>query len=371
MIQRIRISVPQLACLTGLFLFAAVLIFIPTPMARVAGPDAWLAPIVSALGGGIPIALSLGLVSRCYPGKSLGEAAELALGAWIGKVTCLFLAGHALFLGSLVVRDMMDFNAVTVLRGTPRAASGILFLLVAAYMAYCGAETIARMAPYPLSMLTGTLLLMPVGLTRQLNPLLLQPVLGRGLWPVLQAAWPALGWFGELLVIGQWIGMIDRPRRTFAGLVAGVGLSLSLLVPLVAITLMVFGASQVKKFMLPSYYLVNLVSYGQVFERVEVLLIMFWVTGMLVKAAACLWAGSSLLARILRIKVEHRTLLFTVPLVFGLTFIWPSFISVVRFSTELWTPIMLPLELGLPALVAAAAWLRTRRESRANRGASA
>lgn len=358
-----RISLAQLASTIAVFGSIAHLMFIPTGLVGTAGPDGWLAPVVSALIAGIPIVLLLAGLARFHPQRSLGEIAELCLGKWGGKLVALVTWAFSVFLGSLVVRDIMDFVTTAVLPGTPLLITGLLFVATASYAALGGGEVIARLAVLSLVVILGSHIFVVLGLVDQMEPIRLRPFLGRGLRPVLQASYPAIGWVGELWLFGWWLGLTDRPRKVGSGLLWGVGLATWVLSITTALIIASFGIDLVPKMLLPSYYLVHLVRIGEFLERTEVVLIGSFVLGMTIKAAVCLWVAATCAARVL--GVQKLTWLVPVHggIALGLTQIWPGFIDLVVWSMHYPTPITIAVVYPLLTLLLLISWWKARRRA--------
>jgi spore germination protein KB len=359
-----RISHQQLICAVGIFAHAATLVILPASMTLTAGPDAWLAIPVAMVLGGLPVALLLHGLARYHPQKTLGEIAATCLGRWGGKLVALVVGGFALFLTSMCVRHVMDFSTITLLRGTPMTAVGLVFLAVAAYAAYNGAEVICRLAVLALFSTTTFMGLMIIGLLPELDILRLLPVLDGGVGQVLQAAWPAAGWFGELLVFGQLIGFLDKAKLTGRGLFLGLLVATAILDLLVAGTLLVFGHFLAPRFVYPVYSLAQQVQAGQFLERLDVGLVSIWLASMMIKTAVALWAATVSFGQVLGLKNDRKLILPLGAGALGLTFIWPSIAVLIRYGTRGWTPTVYPLEIGLPTLLLLISWWQARRRRR-------
>jgi spore germination protein KB len=354
----LRISSQQLICLLAIFTQIASLLFLPASMAQEAGPDAWLAVLIGIAAGTLPVALPLGLLARRHPHVNFCKLAEACVGRWPGKLACLLLGGFSLFVCSLVLRNIMDFSAIALLPGTPMLVVGGLVVITIAYAAYSGAEVIARLAALVLLLCLIAFFSMGLGLANELQPLRVQPLLGHGFMPVLRAAWPLTGWTAEYIVVAPFVPMVRRPQKALGAMLWGNGLAALILTGLVAWCLMVFTPALTLKFTYPTYSLARQVSVGQFLERLELGLLTVWLSGMVVKAATCLWSAALCTAGTLGIKNTAYIGPVLAVAALGLTTVWPSEMAQAAFSVHQWTPLMLPFEFGLPLVLLIGSWLR-------------
>lgn len=359
-----RISSQQLAAVVAVFQIAGLVLIMPAAMVTAAGPDAWAAIPVAILGGAVPVALLLHLLARYHPGRTLSAMAGRSLGPWARRPADLVLSGFALFVASLSIRDVTDFTSVAMLPGTPRWAIGALFAAVAAYAALAGGEVIARLAVLAMIITAAVNMFIPASLAGEWELLRIRPILGGGPGPILSAAWPLLGWFGQYWVLVEYVGLLDRPERTFRALVWGSLLGGAVLVSITATTLLTFGADLAGRFTFPAYALIRQVSVAEFMERMEITFVVVWLMQMLITSAVLLWVAGAAGARALGVPQGSRMLVLMAVLgavAVPLSEVWPSIIALTTFSSRVWTPLALPLEIGLPALlVVASSWRRRR-----------
>jgi len=361
-VSNAKISHQQFFCLLALFHLSASLIFLPAPMAAAAGPDAWLAVPVGMFLGATPATILLGVLARRHPGLQFGALAERCLGKWLGRTVSLLLGGFSLFLTSLIIRDIMDFCAISLLQGTPMLVTAALFTATIWYAAYAGSEVITRMAVVTFLLVLLTILFMMLGLWDEMTWSRIQPLLAQGAAPVLKAAWPTVGWFAEFLAIAPFVFQISRPRKALAASALGNIAAALLLTIFVAVAVLVFSAPLTQKFIFPTFSLARQVSIGQFLERLEIGLLTVWLSAMVVKGAATLWTAAACLQWAMGVPRTRWVLPAIAPVAIWLTTIWPSEMALISFSTKIWTPMMLPFELGLPALLLAGSFWRSRRQ---------
>lgn len=363
-----KISGAQLACAVGIFGEVAALLYLPAGMAKEAGPGAWLCVPVGQLVSAVPICVMLGMLCRLRPGRSLSEIAEFCLGRWGAVPIQLIQATFAVVLGALVTRNVIDLSIVAILPGTPMWVIGALFAAVAAYLCYSGGEVIARYAVLVLGITIPALIFMTGGLVEDSHLLWLRPVLGDGLAPIWRGAIPALHWFGEVWLFGEFLGLLDRPGLAIRFLLIGQAIAGAILVVMIVLCLLVFSPPLLSKLWFPAFLLAQQVSLTGVMERLEMGLVAAWLTGMVLKVAVCLWVASVSLTRVVRVTTDRKLVPPVAAATLALSLFTRGAPSLMWANNTLFTPLLLPIQLGIPALLLAICWWKSRGR---NRGAAA
>ena len=355
-----RISNAQLVCAVTLSQHVAAVLFLPAIMANEAGRDAWMAPTVGLLVGALPSALLLGALIRYHPGRSFGEIAEHCLGRWVGKLVTLILALLSLMVVALCLEDVIVFIPTTVLPGTPGWAVGLGMALVVLYGAYQGGEVLVRAAVLVILALGAAYLFILVGLSPFYSVLHLSPLFEEGVMPVVKAGLVPAGWFAEIWFFAEFLALLDRPERGGRSLILGSVLGAVVLTKLALEGVMAFGADLVAHLAYPSYTLVQQLTLGEFMERLEVVIITLWLSGMIVKTGLYLWISHISLARVLGVKNARKLLPWLGATALGITFLNPNIISLFTLARTYWTPLALPLSVAIPGLLLVISWWKAR-----------
>ncbi len=359
-----RISHQQLAAVVVLFTEAAMLLYLPAVLAEEVGRDAWLAVPLGTLIGAIPVAYLLSRLSVYHPNRSLGEIAEHCLGRWLGKLLTLILASYSLFLASLVLRNVVDFSVIAFLPGTPVWAIASTFTAAAVYGVYCGVEVVTRVAVLIMFTALLAVAVVPIGVSPDIEVIRLLPILGNGLAPLLQASWSMAGWFAEIWVFAAWVGLIDKPRKSFQGFLWGLLGSAWMLTTVVLSAVVTLSPELTMRLTFPIYYLVQEISVAEFLERVELILLTIWLASMFVKFSACLWSATTTTASAFGLKSDRRIILPLAGVAAALVYVWPSIVHIINFGTYMWTPLTLPLAYGVPGLLTIISWWKRRTAGR-------
>lgn len=119
------------------------------------------------------------------------EAYHAAFGPWLGRLAGLWQLILIFITEALVVRELEEFIATTILPNTPSYVIAGLILFPACYGAYHGLEVVGRMAeiisPIGIAITLGLFLLsIPYMEPDQIRPVLADgwsPSCGAGAWP--------------------------------------------------------------------------------------------------------------------------------------------------------------------------------------------
>jgi spore germination protein KB len=358
--RQIRISGGLLACILAVFMQVSQVLFLPATLYRIAGQEAWVAVLLSYSFGALVACLGVWVCLR-HPGKSLAQIARTLLGKWVGGFVALIYSAYCTWLFSLVLRDILDFTVLVLLPGTPGRVIVALIGLVSLFAVWGGLEAIARVGFQVLMAVLFGLAAVPVLLSRQMGLLQLEPFLYHGLGSVIMATIPSLTFSGDAIVVLSLVPHIKHLQNAYRWTIVGIGAGCLMLEVLVVTTELVFGPDLPARLIFPVYDAIRLISIGNVVERVEVVLVIIWMSGMWLKQTTALYAASESLAGILGVKAHRYPAVGLAVVGVALTAVWRGPLDLIYFSTRpihwlFYTPaqIGVPLVLLLASLVSRA-----------------
>lgn len=358
MLRDVRISGGLFACLMIAFMHSATLLFVPAVMTEHAGADAWMAVLPGGVFGGLVASLAA-WVSLRHPGKSPVQIAQLLLGKWLGGLVGLVYLGFFTWLFSLVLRNVLDFAVIVLLPGTPGRVIVALMAAITLYGVWKGLEPAARVAFQTLAAISGSLVVMPLLLWREFSQLHISLPFEHGVMPVFLAAMHTLSWFGEAFVVMTLVPHLKHPRHAYKWIWISTGVATLFLTQLVALCILVFGPVLPSRFLFPTYELIKMVSLARFFERVEMFLILVWLSGMFVKLSVCLYAASEAAKHVFGVR-SHRWPGLILAIVGGaLTHVWSRTVDEVAWGSSLLLLVQhVPIEVGVPGLLLLASLVR-------------
>lgn len=297
----------QLLSLCTLLLLVPTLRLIPAATAAAAGRAAWLCALAA-----LPFALLyLRFLQRFFSlrraGEGLAELTLRALGDKLGRAALLLFCVWLLLYGGFVLRSSADRYVVTIFPHSGSSVFSVTLGLLALLGALGRARTLVRAARMLLPMLLLVLLSVLVfGLLNvdkaNLLPLTVYdgPGLLRGALPVLNVLVFAL--YGAGFLLGEAQGDTEALRQQSFWLLR-IGLLLTLLS---AAVIGSFGAELCVRLSQPFFTLVRNLVFFRSLERVEALVVTYWIFPDFLLSAVLLYVAQHCLRLALGLTGEQQ-----------------------------------------------------------------
>jgi len=251
----------------------------------------------------------------------------------------LFVMANAAF----TTRNFTEVVHTYFLMRTPTVVISLVTLVVAAYGAWYGIVSIARLSLLSFTLAVIALLSMPVLVFREADPAFLFPILSHSWSSMSYATWQATGAFLESFFILSLLPIVTiQPQKRGRLITLSSLISMFLFTIMFALDFFIFGPYLGRKFMFPSVELVKYLSMGEFLERMDIVLIAVWSVVMTVKVSVLIWIGILDVAIIFRLSDIRSSLL---PLSILLLFISELFagntMSFLYVYQHFWTVLVL------------------------------
>ncbi|MGE5592301.1 MAG: GerAB/ArcD/ProY family transporter [Betaproteobacteria bacterium] len=356
-----RISGFQFVTLAFWYTIGTSTLLLPSNYAR---QDTWLSILIAAAAGLLAIAVWFSL-GRRFPGKTPFGYAKDVLGPVFGTLIGVVYFLYFTHLSSLVLRNVMEMYATSILTRTPPVVFVGTMVLLSAWLVRAGLEPLARMGDLLVPFLgVGMPVLIALafatpGLT---HVEFLLPVLERGVIPVLRQALCLLAFpFGELVVFLFIAPATAHPERAGKLLAVATVAGAAALVFVFISNLLAVGPNELVRLSFPSLTTIREIQLGQFLQRIEVLGILQWTAGSFVKLAVTHYAAVLGAAELFSLE-DPRPM--AVPLAFSIAVLciteYSNLPEMVEFAARAF-PIYAPVvQIGLPLVMLVASWLRGR-----------
>jgi len=284
-----------------------IMIFMPALTLGNAFEDSWAASLLS-LAWSIPLSLLVVWASTAVPNGLLVAANQ----KW-GKWALLFFGPYILVLAVIPAYFSVElgtlFGTVT-LTETPVGVLVAVSLLVGIYAAYKGVDTIGRAGQVVITLLALLSVVMLLGIGYEADTARLQPVLSRGLLPVVTSSITPAAWTVVTIgVIPVLAGEVTRGKKGLSGAAIWANVaSIGLLTVMVAAAISVFSAVEAKAMHSPAYMLAKMTSIPETFERFEVIILTAWIGAITLTCGTYLYAAAQAISEALHLTT-HRTCL--------------------------------------------------------------
>ncbi|KRE53629.1 GerAB/ArcD/ProY family transporter [Paenibacillus sp. Soil522] len=357
-----HIQANQFRKLVSLFIIGPSIILLPGVLASEAKQDAWISSIVGVIAALLLVWLYNTLASR-FPGKTLVEISKEICGRWLGTIVSFLWFGYVFILSSLVLRNLGDFLTSSMLVETPINAIHFVYLSIVAVGVYYGVSNIARTAdiffPFVIALLCVFILL----LVPDFEFKRVEPVLGKGIKPVLSAALPYIGFpFLELVLLLMIFPNVKQPKQAKKAFLSGTLIGGAVLFVITLMNILVMGAGNTASELYSSFELAKIIEIGEFIQRVEVIITAVWFITIFFKLILCFHISVLSLSQTLNLN-DHRPL--TLPLgmiLYAVSYIIiPNRAYVISFDTSVRPFYALTFGFLLPLLLLGIAAVRKKR----------
>lgn len=283
MLEEGKISIRQATLLMVNTVLPTAILFLPAISTRQALQDAWISTLIATTNG-VLIALLVITLMRRFPEQTLVQYSEDIMGKFIGKIIGLGYIWWFLHINAIIVREFGDFMVDVFMPRTPLLVFNAMIVLLAVMAVKSGLEPLGRLNEWIFILNSFILIMIFTFSIPEVRLENLQPVLERGIVPVLRGAYTPTMWFGEIIILGMIFPFITQPQRGYRIALAHLITGAFLLAGAV-ITLGIFGPELLSRFKFPITEVVRLISLGDFLERIEIILAVLWISGVFVKVS--------------------------------------------------------------------------------------
>jgi len=312
------------------------LLFAPAATFALARQDAWLANLLAFFSGLFMAWTWVGL-SRRFPGKTLFEIFPLLFGPVWGKLAGFLYWWGWTNSGADMLRETTALLVGAFMPATPLVVFVVAVILLSSYAAYSGLENIARVnqlfIPVTLFLLVALFLLA----TPEMNFQNLLPVFDTDLLSIVKGSLPPTFLMGHVIFLNVLFPYLNRPQEALQIGAKGILVSF-LFFELTAVGLVaIFGPTVASAYLAPVLNGARMVHLANFLERLEMLLMVIWITAGVLKIAGHQWAEALGLAQLLRLK-SYRPLVVPQGIFLAALAIWlhPDITHLFNFLNYIW-----------------------------------
>lgn len=361
MLDQGRISSVQLLFILLMADLATSFLYVPAITAKEAGPDAWISLLVPTNIYALLVAVVCVALAKRFPGEVFTQYLPKIIGKIPGKLLGVCYIGVFIHITSVMVVEGAQFINTNFLIQTPVLVLQLVMAGVALYGVYLGIEVIARHNEIvlPIFVFSLAILILLVAKDIDLNNYL--PILEKGFVPVIKGSMVPAAWRGEVFVVLMLFPYLTHKEEGFKAAVGMVLIVSIIVTAVVATTIGVFGDLFTSRLTYSGNTLARYISAAGILERMELVIVIIWVAGVIVKLAIFYHVASVAASTTLGLK-DYKLAAIPVAaatIVVGNTF-YETYIQVVDFLSKVWPFYGCIIELVIPALVLMIAALRKK-----------
>lgn len=355
----------QLRKLVILFMLGRTILIVPGIVASASKQDAW----ISSAGGlliGICIVLLYRKLGQLSPEKTLAEMAQGFLGSWVGKAVAFLFFLYAFLLGSMIVRSLGVFMASTMMPETPIEWIMGMFLFAAAVGVRNGLENMGRTADIFYLLTMSLFILGVVAVTPQIEFDHIQPVMGKGIRPVLLGTYQQLGFsYLGLVLFLMILPFVNNKNEAGKAFLQGTIIGGACLLIITILCILVMGSEGTANELYPSYELARSIKIGEFVQHVEAIMALLWFISIYYQETICCHTAALILAQTFKLS-DHRPLAFPVAFMLlpSALIIAPNVSILIDFTFKAWTAFALTFGLFIPIILLIAGYARRSRKRR-------
>lgn len=359
-----KISERQLAFLITTILITTVIFWMPQLGARAVEQDVWITALIATIWGILSTLIILALARR-YPGLTLIEYLSPILGKPLGKITGALYAFWFLSVGAVILFEFSLFLNITVMNRTPVAVTMITVIILCFYAIRSGLEVWARLNEILLPAVVLALLAVIFLPFDRMDFSRLLPLADHPPGLMIATSISSASWRGEVILAGMFIPALASFRSTPRNLVISVIFIGFILAAVELASVAVFGGVTTGQKEFPFFSLARMISIAQIFDRLEVLIVIAWVLGTFFKICAFLYCSALGAAQVFGFKGFQFLLLpmSVLMLAFAKNF-FKGVVDLTDFLANVWPGYaLLSFELVLPFLIYLIALFRPRKQA--------
>jgi len=357
-----RISGYQLFMLCSILYINGGMISLYKTLSEVAGPDAWFNFIFSMLYA-IFIAFLLYKLSEAHPGKNMFEISESVCGKWGGKLLNILVM---LYILHLIIRDLRmfgDFVGTAVLQRTPTEFIYLSAMLVLMYYATGNMEEFARSVNLFFPIFIISIVLLPLLLVNETDLSNLLPILSQGSGVILKGGVLSTGWAGDIFIFGAFLNYIRNSRQYYESLKLGIVTSAFVLTVMMLLCTAILGHTITGRAMYPAYTMMQEINITDFLDRLDVVLIGFWMPAFLMKIIVIYFSFMAGLSSMLNTGKLRGINMMSGWMILLLTLVsFRSVMEVYRFGNYAAVPITVFVQFCFLAVVGLCSLWKTRKK---------
>ncbi len=294
------INKSQLFLLIISFIYGSSLLMAPGITSSFAKQDAWISMILALIIGLLLNVVWMLLLKR-YDYKSIFSIMENVSGKWLGTFINLLIVFYAIHLAAYIVRNLSNFMVINVIPDSNEWTYQIMIILLAIYSCYYGLNNIARVNEF---LIPWMLLLFAISISLIVNQFefdYLKPIYEQGFKSIAQGAYGTVGFpFIEIILLGTVFTFVKQKEKLMKGYLLAVFFAGMILVLTVFVTVGIEGPYMVSRESYSTFAMMRNITVVELFERIEIIIAIVWIFGILVKITLCLFAALKGLQHITR-----------------------------------------------------------------------
>lgn len=313
--EKIKISNHQVFSLMASYTIGSAILVIPASVASVAKQDAWISMLFTMLFGFLEVSIICFFWSR-YPGFTFIEIVKDVFGKWIGIIVAVCFAFFSILSDSQVLWYVGNFITSAVMTETPAYVINFVFCVAVVIALLYGLEAIARSYELLIYFVSVLFIASMVLVTPAAKIEYVQPVLEKGIIPVLQGSIILSSFliFPMVILLVIFPANAENSSKSRKSFIKGYLWGGFLVFLAILFSVLVLGSTMTADSQYPVYTLAKEINVGLIFTRLEFIVAGVWITTILIKVIAYFYAGVISLSQAIGLK-DHKRIIIPLGLI--------------------------------------------------------
>lgn len=299
-----------------------------------------------------------------FPEQTIIQYSEAIIGKWLASIGSLFIIGFFAVLTSLTAREFGEVVVTSVLKSTPVEVTVIVMLLLAAISTRNGITTFAHIHTFYVPFLLIPVLVIVALSLKNAEGINLLPIWGNEPGGMFKGILTIAALFQGSFILTVVIPAMKHPGKAMKASFWGLVIAGGLYVIIVAATISVFGAEEIKQLLWPTLELAKATSLpANVLERLDAAFLAVWVTAVFTTLFSSYFLTIYSMSHLLRLKEHKLFSYFILPFVFVMAMLPKNIIHMYEIIEDVGR-IGLIITMVYPGLLLVVSILRKKRGHR-------
>ena len=356
-----QISTRQAVCILVMYIFGNSLMYSGSKVKQ----DTWLAVLIG-LFMFVPMMLIYARTVSLYPGKNLFDIIDDIFGKIFGRIIALLYVFYAIHLGALLMRNFSEFIQVASMPETPQLIVLVFLFALGIWMVKSGLVVLGRWAKFALPVVLIAVMVTILISMNSINFNNIRPVASTAFPKLMDSSFTLFSFpYGETILFLALFGAIETKKGPYKIFFWGILISLIFMLMAILRNIFVLGFPSLEMYYFASYTTVSVISLGDFFTRIEVLIGLAFLLDLFVKQCVCMFAASIGVSKIFNIK-NYKNLAIPTGL-FMLTLasiLYPNTLEMYKWI-DVYKYYALPFQVVLPLMIFIGAEIKTRIKKKA------
>lgn len=293
--------------------------------------DSWAGILLAAIMF-IPLLLLYVRIIHLFPCQDLFSIMIKIFGNLWGKILSGFMIFYAIYLGGLVLKHTSQFVTDLSLGATPQALLFVFLSLLALGSLLQGAENLGRLSKIAHPIIIWTIIITTVIGFKEMDFNNLKPILHTDYKTLVGQSLILLSFpFGESIICLPFFGAVSSLVNPLKVFLKALGVTTGIIILANLRNILILGTGTANMYYYPSYASVSIISLGDFFTRIEVLIGLNLVMAGFFKFAACVYTSSLGFAKLLNLSTPKHAFVQSILLMFALaTMVYPNTIEMLE-----------------------------------------